>query len=152
MKTIKNDEKIIARRGLNSISSSILCLLYQVYPTALSTKELSEKLNLRETSIQSSIRKIIITGVPIEKIYNSNKKQKFRASPMEPISWIIKEKDSAQKMLDIISDASLNGNQEANEKKNINNRIYSEYIDSINELFDKWTSLKLFDQLDNKKH
>ena len=40
----------------------------------------------------------------------------------------------------------------ANGKRDINNRIYKEYISTLNELFDKWTSLRLFDQLDNENY
>ena len=36
-----------------------------------------------------------------------------------------------------------NGNKEANIKKSANVRIYKEYVSTLNELFDKWTSLRL---------
>ena len=152
MKTINIEDKNIARRGLNSISSSILCLLYEIYPCALTIRQISKKLNVREVSIKSSIRKIIASGVPLEKIYEADTQLKFKSNPSEPIYWIIKEKQSAIKMLDIISDIQENGNSHANEKRDINSRIYKEYISTLDELFDKWTSLRLFDQLDNEKY
>ena len=55
-------------------------------------------------------------------------------------------------MLEIISDIPENGNSHTNGKRDINNRIYNEYISTLNELFDKWTSLRLFDQLDNENY
>tara|TARA_B100000029_G_scaffold386501_1_gene382344 strand:+ start:463 stop:915 length:453 start_codon:yes stop_codon:yes gene_type:complete len=147
MKNTKTDLKIIARRGLNTLSSKILDELYQVYPDSLETIELAQKLRLREKSVSSAIRKIVINGVPIKKIIGENKKVYYRANLKEPISWIIKERDSAKKMLYLID--SMPGNGKMKDKKEINNRIYKEYIDTLNELFDKWTSLKLIEQLDN---
>ena len=152
MKTINIEDKNVARRGLNSISSSILCLLYEIYPGVLTISQISKKLNVREGSIKSSIRKIIASGVPLKKIYETDAQLKFKSNPSEPIYWIIKEKQLAIKMLDIISDIPENGNSHANEKRDINNRIYKEYISTLDELFDKWTSLRLFDQLDNEKY
>ena len=106
---------------------------------------------MRESSIQSSIRKIIVSGVPLEKINCTDTQLKFKSNPSEPIYWIIKEKQSAIRMLDIMKDIPENGCSEASGKRDINNRIYREYINSLTELFDKWNSLRLFDQLDNEK-
>jgi len=49
--------------------------------------------------------------------------------------------------LDLIGQLPLNGKSGTNNKKNINHRIYEEYVETLNELFDKWTSLKLIEQL-----
>ena len=152
MKTIKIKDQKEARRGHRRISSSILCLLYEIYPGALTISQISKKLNIREGSIKSSIRKIIASGVPLEKINDTDAQLKFKSNPSEPIYWIIKEKQSAIKMLEIISDIPENGNSHTNGKRDILYRIYKEYISTLNELFDKWTSLRLFDQLDNEKH
>ena len=46
-------------------------------------------------------------------------------------------------MLNIIKEIPQNGNKEANIKKSVNVRIYKEYVSTLNELFDKWTSLRL---------
>ena len=56
-------------------------------------------------------------------------------------------KKSAEAMLDLIGQLPLNGKSGTNNKKNINHRIYEEYVETLNELFDKWTSLKLIEQL-----
>ena len=81
MKTINIEDKNVARRGLNSISSSILCLLYEIYPGALTINQISKKLNVREGSIKSSIRKIIASGVPLEKINDTDAQLKFKSNP-----------------------------------------------------------------------
>ncbi len=51
-------------------------------------------------------------------------------------------------MLEMLNEQTLNTEDEPSKKKNINQRIYREYVDTLNELFDKWISLKLFEQLE----
>ena len=147
MKNIKSDPKIIARRGMNNLSSKVIDKLYQNYPDAITLEEIAKVLKLREKSIQLAIRNAIKDGVPIEKVMSNNEETSYRADPMEPLSWIIKEKASAETMLDLIGQLPLNGKSGTNNKKNINHRIYEEYVETLNELFDKWTSLKLIEQL-----
>lgn len=147
MKNIKSDPKIIARRGMNNLSSKVMDKLYQNYPDAITLEELAKVLQLREKSIQLAIRNAIKDGVPIEMVMSNNEETSYRADPMEPLSWIIKEKASAETMLDLIGQLPLNGKSGTNNKKNINHRIYEEYVETLNELFDKWTSLKLIEQL-----
>ena len=147
MKNIKSDPKIIARRGMNNLSSKVMDKLYQNYPDAITLEELAKVLKLREKSIQLAIRNAIKDGVPIEMVMSNNEETSYRADPMEPLSWIIKEKASAETMLDLIGQLPLNEKSGTNNKKNINHRIYEEYVETLNELFDKWTSLKLIEQL-----
>lgn len=147
MKNIKSDPKIIARRGMNNLSSKVIDKLYQNYPDAITLEEIAKVLKLREKSIQLAIRNAIKDGVPIEMVMSNNEETSYRADPMEPLSWIIKEKASAETMLDLIGQLPLNGKSGTNNKKNINHRIYEEYVETLNELFDKWTSLKLIEQL-----
>jgi ribonucleotide reductase alpha subunit len=71
---------------------------------------------------------------------------------VEPISWIIKEKESAEVMLELIGELKMNGDEEINNKKNIMYRIYDEYVTNLNEAFDKWNSLRLFERLSEKKN
>ena len=52
-------------------------------------------------------------------------------------------------MLKLIEDTPLNGNEDANKKKKINHRIYGEYVSALNDLLDKWTSLRLLDHTQN---
>jgi ribonucleotide reductase alpha subunit len=46
----------------------------------------------------------------------------------------------------------MNGDEEINNKKNIMYRIYDEYVTNLNEAFDKWNSLRLFERLSEKKN
>ena len=51
MKNIKTDSKIIARRGIDSISSKVLEATYKAYPQKVSVKSLAKYLkNKREIS------------------------------------------------------------------------------------------------------
>ena len=149
MKNIKSDPKIIARRGINNLSSKVLDKLYQNYPNAITFEGLAKILKLREKSIQIAIKNAIKDGVPIEKVMSNGEATSYRADPTEPISWIIKEKESAETMLDLIGQLPLNRKGDHNNKKKINHRIYEEYVETLNDLFDKWTSLKLIEQLED---
>tara|TARA_B100000214_G_scaffold267182_1_gene198033 strand:+ start:506 stop:970 length:465 start_codon:yes stop_codon:yes gene_type:complete len=149
MKNINSNPKILSRRGLNILSSRILDALYERYPNSISLNDLAKVLKLREKSVLSAINKINSLGVPIEVIMSNNKERFFRADIKEPLSWIIKEKNAAEKMLKRFNQISQSGNNDANKKKNINYRIYKEYVETFDELFDKWTSLRLFEKLED---
>ena len=145
MKNIKTDPAIIARRGMDSISANILNETYRVYPRSLTVKILAKNLKIREKSVLSALRKISSYGVPIEIKINKNGEKEVKSSLKEPISWIEKEKASAEKMLSILGELTTSSSESINNQRKINYRIYEEYVSNLNELFDKWASLKLID-------
>lgn len=145
MKNIKTDPAIIARRGMDSISANILNETYRVYPRSLTVKILAKNLKIREKSVLSALRKISSYGVPIEIKINKNGEKEVKSSLKEPISWIEREKDSAEKMLDLLGKLTPSRSDSVNNQRKINYRIYKEYVSNLNELFDKWASLKLID-------
>lgn len=145
MKNIKTDPAIIARRGMDSISANILNETYRVYPRSLTVKILAKNLKIREKSVLSALRKISSYGVPVEIKINNNGEKEVKSSLKEPISWIEKEKASAEKMLDFLEALTPTNSESVNNQKSINYRIYMEYVSNLNELFDKWVSLKLID-------
>ena len=55
-------------------------------------------------------------------------------------------------MLELIGDLKMNGNEQIDDKRNIIYRIYNEYVDLLNDVFDKWNSLRLFEQLTQDKN
>ena len=55
-------------------------------------------------------------------------------------------------MLELIGDLKMDTDNRINDKKNIIYRIYNEYVDLLNEVFDKWNSLRLFEQLNQDKN
>ena len=142
MKNTKLDDQKIARRRMNSVSSKILHELYELYPSSISLSNLAKDLDLREKTVKASINKSLREGIPIEQTMSSSDDIAYRADPSEPISYILKEKESAEVMLKLIEDTPLNGNEDANKKKKINHRIYGEYVSALNDLLDKWTSLR----------
>ena len=145
MKNIKTDPAIIARRGMDSISANILNETYRVYPRSLTVKILAKNLKIREKSVLSALRKISSYGVPIEMKINKNGEKEVKSSLKEPISYIEKEKASAEKMLSLLGEITPSSSEILNNQRKINYRIYKEYVSNLNELFDKWASLKLID-------
>ena len=128
---------------MSSISSIIFQELYEIYPKSITLGSLAKNLDLREKTVKSTINKAITEEVPIEISFSTNNEVTYRADPSEPISYILKEKQSAEEMLKLIQCIPPNGNEEANTKRNNNNRIYEEYVSTLNDLIDKWTSLRL---------
>ena len=137
-----------ARRGLDDTSSLILHEVYLAYPNEVSLKTIGEKLHIVEKTIQSSIKRINNYGVPIEYKNNKNKEKTLRANIKEPISWILKEKSAAENMLSLFESIDDHGSEIVMTQKTINKRIYTEYLESLNDLFDKWSSLRLLDKLE----
>ena len=151
MKNIKSDTKKTARRHMSIISSIIFQELYEIYPKSITLKSLAKNLDLREKTIKSTINKAITDGVPIEISLSTSNEVIYKADPSEPISYILKEKQSAEEMLKLIQCIPPNGNEEANTKRNNNNRIYEEYVSTLNDLIDKWTSLRLVEDEEREK-
>ena len=58
-------------------------------------------------------------------------------------------KISADALVTQINEIALNENKTINKKKLILQRMYEEYINELNNLFDKWDALRLIDQLDD---
>ena len=114
MKNIKYDTKKLARRHMSSISSIIFQELYEIYPKSISLKSLAKSLDLREKTIKSTINKAMKEEVPIEISLSTNNQVTYKADPSEPISYILKEKQSAEEMLKLIQFIPPNGNEEAN--------------------------------------
>ena len=139
---------VAARRGLDSTSSLILHEVYLAYPNEVTFKAIKKKLNIVEKTIQSSIRRINNYGVPIEYNTDKYKNKSLRANIKEPISWIFKEKIAAENMLTLLGELEIDSYEKCFSQKIINKRIYTEYLESLNELFDKWNSLRLFDKLE----
>ena len=151
MKNIKYDTKKLARRHMSSISSIIFQELYEIYPKSITLKNLAKNLDLREKTVKSTINKAITEEVPIELSLSTNNEVTYKADPSEPISYIIREKQAAEEMLKLIQCIPSNGNEEANRARNNNNRMYEEYVSTLNDLIDKWTSLRLVGDRERKK-
>ena len=130
---------------MDGISANILNETYRVYPRSLTVKILAKNLKIREKSVLSALRKISSYGVPVEIKINKDGEKEVKSSLKEPISWIEREKDSAEKMLGLLGELTPSSSESINNQRKINYRIYEEYVSNLNELFDKWASLKLID-------
>ena len=93
-----------------------------------------------EKTIQSLIRRINNYGVPVEYKTDKNKQKFLCENIKEPIPWILKEKIAAQKILTLLEKLETDSSEKGLSQKIINKRIYTEYLESLNELFDKWNS------------
>ena len=89
--------------------------------------------------------------VPVEISLNTKNEVAYKADPSEPIFYILKEKQSAEEMLKLIQCIPPIENEEANRKRKNNNRIYEEYVSTLNDLIDKWTSLRLVEDNGREK-
>ena len=141
---------VASRRGLDSTSSLILHEIYLAYPEEISLKSIGKKLKVVEKTIQLSIKRINKYGVPIEYKTNKNQEKTLRANIKEPVSWILKEKKAAENMLTLFENFDSTSSEKCLSQKIINKRIYTEYLESLNELFDKWNSLRLIDKLEKQ--
>ena len=99
-------------------------------------------------TLKSSITRLRKLNIPINVLY-INAETRIKASLREPIYWITNAKISADVLLTQINEIELNENKTVNKKKLILQRMYEEYINELNNLFDKWDALRLIDQLDD---
>ena len=84
--------------------------------------------------------------IPVQ-IKKGNQQPYVQTSLFEPVSWILKEKENAEMTLADIRKIEMNGDRKINKKKKIVERIYKEYLEEMEELIDRWYSLRLIQQL-----
>ena len=99
-------------------------------------------------TLKSSITHLRKRNIPIN-ILHIDPETKIKASLKEPIYWMTNAKISADALLTQINEIELNKNKTIKKKKLILQRMYEEYINELNNLFDKWDALRLIDQLDD---
>ena len=85
-------------------------------------------------------------NIPVN-INNESTNNHVTTSMFEPVSWILKEKDNIEMALSDLDNIQLNGDPVINNKKKIVKRIYKEYLRDMNELIDRWYSLRLIQSL-----
>ena len=61
--------------------------------------------------------------------------------------WILNEKENAEMALEDLNKIEMNGDPSVNKKKRIVKRIYREYLKDMNDLIDRWYSLRLIQSL-----
>ena len=136
----------LERRGVDSCSSQILAEVLESFPGSLTIKQLARKTGKSERYIKRKVKDMKKDEIPIQ-IRRGSRTNYITTSLFEPVSWILKEKENAEMALEDINKIELNGDPKVNRKKNIVKRIYKEYLRDMNELIDRWYSLRLIQDL-----
>ena len=136
----------LKRRGLDTCSSQILADVLESFPKSVSVKQLSRNTGKTEKYIKSKIRAMKRDDVPIT-LKRGSRNNYVTTSMFEPVYWILKEKENAEMALEDLNKIEMNGDPSVNKKKRIVKRIYREYLKDMNDLIDRWYSLRLIQSL-----
>ena len=145
---MKLQKNTLTRHGIDKTSRRVLETILRCYPDSIEINELSKMIGVHGNTLKSSITRLRKLNIPINVLY-INAETRIKASLREPIYWITNAKISADVLLTQINEIELNENKTVNKKKLILPRMYEEYINELNNLFDKWDALRLIDQLDD---
>ena len=136
----------LKRRGLDTCSSQILADVLESFPKSVSVKQLALNTGKTEKYIKSKLRAMKRDDVPIS-IKKGSRNNYVTTSMFEPVYWILKEKENAEMALEDLNKIEMNGDPSVNKKKRIVKRIYREYLKDMNDLIDRWYSLRLIQSL-----
>ena len=136
----------LKRRGLDTCSSQILADVLESFPKSVSVKQLALNTGKTEKYINSKLRAMKRNDVPIS-IKKGSRNNYVTTSMFEPVYWILKEKENAEMALEDLNKIEMNGDPSVNKKKRIVKRIYREYLKDMNDLIDRWYSLRLIQSL-----
>ena len=145
---MKLQKDTLTRHGIDKTSRRLLETILRCYPESIEIGELSKMIGVSGKTLKSSITRLRKLNIPIN-ILHIDLETKIKASLKEPIYWMTNAKISADALLTQINEIELNENKTVNKKKLILQRMYEEYINELNNLFDKWNALRLIDQLDD---
>ena len=145
---MKLQKDTLTRHGIDKTSRRLLETIVRCYPASIEIGELSKMIGVSGKTLKSSITRLRKLNIPIN-ILHIDPETKIKASLKEPIYWMTNAKISAEALLTQINEIELNENKTVNKKKLILQRMYEEYINELNNLFDKWDALRLIDQLDD---
>jgi DNA-binding Lrp family transcriptional regulator len=145
---MKLQKDTLTRHGIDKTSRRLLETIVRCYPASIEIGELSKMIGVSGKTLKSSITRLRKLNIPIN-ILHIDPETRIKASLKEPIYWMTNAKISAEALLTQINEIELNENKTVNKKKLILQRMYEEYINELNNLFDKWNALRLIDQLDD---
>lgn len=145
---MKLQKDTLARHGIYKTFRRVLETILRCYPDSIEINKLSKMIGVNGKTLQSSITHLRKRNIPIN-ILHIDPETKIKASLKEPIYWMKNVKISADALLTQINEIELNKNKTIKKKKLILQRMYEEYINELNNLFDKWDALRLIDQLDD---
>jgi len=145
---MKLQKETLTRYGIDKTSRCLRETILRCYPASIEIGELSKMIGVSGKTLKSSITRLRKLNIPIN-VLHIDPETKIKASLKEPIYWMTNAKISAEALLTKINEIELNENKTVNKKKLILQRMYEEYINELNNLFDKWNALRLIDQLDD---
>ena len=137
--------KYITRPGIDKISSRLLDYILLHYPATIDLSQLSKELNIENEILKKKLNNLNKSGIPIT-INKENNSIQLKGNLLEPLSWIINSKEFAESTLRLIEDKKTD---QTNKKKVILKRIYKDYVNMLNDVFDKWNSLRLIEKLND---
>ena len=137
--------KHITRPGIDKISSRLLDYILLHYPATIDLSQLSKELNIENEILKKKLNNLNKSGIPIT-INKENNSIQLKGNLLEPLSWIINSKEFAESTLRLIEDKKTD---QTNKKKVILKRIYKDYVNMLNDVFDKWNSLRLIEKLND---
>jgi len=143
---LKKYAATLERRGVDPCSSQILAEVLEKFPKSMTLKQLSYRTGKSERYIKSKVKSMKRDHIPID-IRRGSRSNYVSTSLFEPVSWILKEKENAEMVLEDINKIEMNGDAKVNKKRNIVKRIYREYLRDMNDLIDRWYSLRLIQDL-----
>lgn len=143
---LKKYAATLQRHGVDLCSSQILAEVLERFPKTVTVKQLAKKTGKSDRYIENKVKAMQKRDIPVQ-IKNGTREHYVQTSLFEPVSWILKEKENAEMTLADIRKIEMNGDRKINKKKKIVERIYKEYLEDMEELIDRWYSLRLIQQL-----
>ena len=143
---LKKYAATLQRHGVDLYSSQILAEVLERFPKTVTVKQLAKKTGKSDQYIENKVKAMQKRDIPVQ-IKNGTREHYVQTSLFEPVSWILKEKENAEMTLADIRKIEMNGDRKINKKKKIVERIYKEYLEDMEELIDRWYSLRLIQQL-----
>ena len=128
----------------NNQDKNLAKLINNDLKTYFSDKEFLKR-SLKFESFQKDFKQIE-TNKTFSNLFNKKGKSKAEQEFRDLVLWIIHTRLSAENILESIK----TGKKKINcPKRLILLRIYKEYIEAFDEMYDKWNSLRLIDKLDD---
>ena len=86
----------LEKRGVDPCSSQILAEVLESFPSSLTIKQLARKTGKSERYIKRKVKDMKKDEIPIQ-IRRGSRTNYITTSLFEPVSWILKEKENAEK-------------------------------------------------------
>ena len=99
----------LERRGVDSCSSQIIAEVLEKFPKSMTVRQLSHRTGKSERYIKRKIKDMKKEHIPIE-LKRGSKSNYVSTTLFEPVRWILKEKENADKYIFIGDRTKPGGN------------------------------------------